>query len=272
MTVHEAFLIAVLKCRRVLGWKWTRGMLDDVNHRLAMDVPDSVHIIYIYIYLSAYARQPARGPTMLAHFVAMLAYVGLSCGQCGPSVGLCWPSLGLCWPMLSQKIRKIGTAKKNTVKRRIFWWSAAYLGAMLAHLGAMLAYLEGNVGPSWGYVDPSWGYVGPSWGLCCPILRVCWPILRPMLVHFDPSWGKNGKSTKHCKTRYILMVPRGRRQGVQLLSPTERRELPYGNARRAPGRNSMLAHLVAMLAYVGLSWATPPAADPRAIVVPKWMP
>ena len=27
--------------------------------------------------LSAYARQPARGPTMLAHLVAMLAYVGL---------------------------------------------------------------------------------------------------------------------------------------------------------------------------------------------------
>ena len=30
--------------------------------------------------LGAYARQPARGPTMWAHFVAMLAYVGL-----------CWP-------------------------------------------------------------------------------------------------------------------------------------------------------------------------------------
>ena len=27
--------------------------------------------------LSAYARQPARGPTMLAHLVAMLTYVGL---------------------------------------------------------------------------------------------------------------------------------------------------------------------------------------------------
>ena len=27
--------------------------------------------------LSAYARQPVRGPTMLAHSVAMLAYVGL---------------------------------------------------------------------------------------------------------------------------------------------------------------------------------------------------
>ena len=50
--------------------------------------------------LSAYARQPARGPTMLAHLVGRLAYVGLSCGQCGPSLELCWPSLGLCWPIL----------------------------------------------------------------------------------------------------------------------------------------------------------------------------
>ena len=46
--------------------------------------------------LSAYARQPARGPTMLAHFVAMLAYVGLSCGQCGPILWLCWPMLASC--------------------------------------------------------------------------------------------------------------------------------------------------------------------------------
>ena len=63
--------------------------------------------------LSAYARQPARGPTMLAHSVAMLAYVGLSCGQCGPILWLCWPMLASCWPMLSQKIRKMGTAKKT---------------------------------------------------------------------------------------------------------------------------------------------------------------
>ena len=90
--------------------------------------------------LSAYARQPARGPTMLAHVVAMLAYVGLCwpmlaylagtakkalyVGPCwgyvGPSWGLCWPSLGLCWPIL---------------------------GAMLAQLGAMLAHLEAYVGP-----------------------------------------------------------------------------------------------------------------------------
>ena len=122
---------------------------------------------------------------------------------------------------------------------------------MLAHRGAMLAYLEGNVGPSWGYVGPSWGYVGPSWsyvgpswgyvgtswGLCCPILRLCWPILRPMLAHVDPSgatraerWEKNWNSKKHSKTRDFLNGGGLRRQGVQPLSPTERRELPYGNA------------------------------------------
>ena len=61
-------------------------MLDDVNHRLAMDVPDSVHIIYIFKRLRATAGQ---GPN----------YVGPFCGY----VGLCWPMLayvGLCWPIL----------------------------------------------------------------------------------------------------------------------------------------------------------------------------
>ena len=114
---------------------------------------------------------------MLAHLVAMLAYVGVR------------------WPILREQ-------QKNSVKCRRFWWSAAYLGAMLAHLGAMLPCLEGNVGPSWGYVGPfwgyvgpswgyvgpSWGYVGPSWGLCWPSSGLCWPILRPMLAHVDPSW------------------------------------------------------------------------------------
>jgi hypothetical protein len=67
-------------------------------------------------YLSAYARQPARGPTMLAHLVALSAYVGL-----------CWPILPAMW---------------------------AQLGAMLAQLGlcwlilkAMWADLEADVGP-----------------------------------------------------------------------------------------------------------------------------
>ena len=94
--------------------------------------------------LSAYARQPARGPTMLAHRVAicwpMLAYVGLSCGQRGPILWLWWPIFASCWPMLNQKIRKMGTAKKRCKTQDILMVG----------------------GLSWGYVGPSWGYVGPS--------------------------------------------------------------------------------------------------------------
>ena len=122
---------------------------------------------------------------------------------------------------------------------------------MWAHLGAMLAYLEGNagpssgyvgpswgyVGPSWGYFGPSWGYVGPSWGLCCPILGLCWPILRPMLAHVDPTWAtrsekweKMGRAQNPVKRRIFWPYRVGRRQGARPLSPTERRETPYGNA------------------------------------------
>ena len=68
---------------------------------------------------------------------------------------------------------------------------------MLPHLGAMLAHLEAYVGP-------------------------CWPILS----HKLRKMGKNGKSTKHRKTREFLATRRGRRQGARPLSPTERRETP----------------------------------------------
>ena len=54
--------------------------------------------------LSAYARQPARGPSMLAHLVARLAYVGV------------------CWPIV-----------------RAMW---AHLVAMLAYVGLMLTHVE----------------------------------------------------------------------------------------------------------------------------------
>ena len=140
----------------------------------------------------------------------------------------------------------------------IFWWSAAYLGAMLAHLGAMLAYLEamwahlgamlayleGNVGPSWGQCGPilglSWPSLGLSWpilGLCWPILGLCWPILRLIFAHAEPSWAtrsekweKKENSKIHCKTQDILATRGLRRLGRRPLSYTERRELPYGNA------------------------------------------
>ena len=87
---------------------------------------------------------------MLAHFVAMLA------------LGLCWPILKAMWAQLvamlaylesyggpiheafvdplSQKIRKMGTAKKHCKTQDILMVG----------------------GLSWGYVGPSWGYVGLS--------------------------------------------------------------------------------------------------------------
>ena len=139
--------------------------------------------------LSAYARQPARGPSMLAHFVAMLAYVGvcwpmlayvgLSCGQCGPILWLCWPHVD---SLLSQKILKMGTAKKHSKTQDIFdgrrpilglcWpilglcWSIlramwAHLGAMLAHLGAMLAHLEAMLAHLGAMLAHLGGYVAP---------------------------------------------------------------------------------------------------------------
>ena len=72
--------------------------------------------------------------------MAMLAYVGL-----------CWPILRAMWAhlvamfayvglMLSQKIRKMGTAKKHRKTQDILMVG----------------------GLSWGYVGPSWGYVGLS--------------------------------------------------------------------------------------------------------------
>ena len=62
--------------------------------------------------LSAYARQPARGPTMLAHLVAMLAYVGVR------------------WPILREQ-------QKNSKMQEIL---------MVGGLS------WGYVGPPWGYV------------------------------------------------------------------------------------------------------------------------
>ena len=114
----------------------------------------------------------------------------------------------------------------------------AYVGPSWGYVGPSWSY----VGPSWGYVGPSWGYVGPSWGLCWPILGLCWPILRPMLAHPEafvgPSWpilnhktrkiGKNGKSTKHRKTRDFLAGPGGSAAGGAA-------PLSYGEERNAFG-------------------------------------
>ena len=141
----------------------------------------------------------------------------------------------------------------------------AHLGAMLAHLGAMLAHLEVHVGPSWG---------------------LCWRILRSMLAHVDPSWATSSEKWEKMR-RAQNTVKRGsfwglfgggggRRQGRRPLSPTERRETPSAMPRpggpwpdlsayaRQPARGpTMLGHLVAMLAYVGLMLTHVEPKDPK---------
>ena len=79
-------------------------------------------------YGYATARGPlagfkARGPTMLAHFVAMLAYVGV----CWPILRAMWAHLvamlayvGLMLTHVEPKDLKNGNCQKNTVKRRVF--------------------------------------------------------------------------------------------------------------------------------------------------------
>ena len=175
--------------------------------------------------------------------------------------------------MLSQKIRKMGTAKKHCKTQDILMVGGLSWG-YVAHLGAMLAYLEGNVGLSWGYVGPSWGYVGPSWGYVGPSwgyvgpswghVGPSWPFLTPMLAHVDPSCatssekGEKMRRAQNTVKRGGFWLDRvGRRQGARPLSPTERRETPSARTRpggpwpdlsayaRQPARGpTMLAHLV----------------------------
>ena len=178
--------------------------------------------------ISAYARQPARGSTILP---PSCGYVGLCwptlaylAGNVGPAWGYVGPapswamlaylegcvgrSWGLCWPIVTHvkpKDPKNGNSKKTLVLW-LCWPLLAHLGAMLAsmwaHLGAMLAHL------------------GPILGLGWPILGLCWPILRPMLAHVThlrPQESKNGSSKKHRKTQVFLVV--GGRGGGQLRAP-----------------------------------------------------
>ena len=111
--------------------------------------------------------------------------------------------LGLCWPMLALCWPYVLACWP------ISGLSWPILGAMLAHLGAMLTHLEAY-------------------------LRPCWPIVS----HKLRKMGKKGKSTKHRKTRDFLAAGGVCGKGRRPLSPTERRELPYGNAtaRGPPGR------------------------------------
>ena len=189
---------------------------------------------------------------MLTQLGAMLAYLE---GYVGRSWGLCRPILR---PMLAHvdpcgaKRSEKWEQQKNTVKRRIFWGSAAHLG--------------GYVGPSWGYVGPSWGpcctglrLCGPILELCWPILGLCWSLLGAMLAHLGatfalldayvgPCWPtlnhkirkkrKNAKSTKHRKTRDILAGPGGSPAGgaAPLSYGEERTAVRQCHGQGAPGR------------------------------------
>ena len=96
------------------------------------------------------------------------------------------------------------------------------------------------------------------------------------MLHKLRKMGKNGKSTKHRKTRGFLALPTLLRLGRRPLSPTERRETPTAMPRpggpwpdlsayaRQPARGpTMLAHLVAMLTYVGLMLTHVEPKDPK---------
>ena len=172
---------------------------------------------------------------MWAHLGAMLAYLESYVGRSG----------GLCGPMLSQKSRKMGTAKNHCKTQDILT------------VGGLS---WGYVGPSWGYVGLSWGQCGPILGLCWPSLGLCWPILElwwpilglswpilgamlphlgAMFAHLEayvgPCWptlshrlrkmGKKGKSKIPCKTQDILAAGGvcGRGRGPSLLRRGENR-------------------------------------------------
>ena len=83
--------------------------------------------------------------------------------------------VGPCSPVWSQKIRKMGTAKKHCKTQDILrvgglswgsvgpsWTMSAHLAAMLAHLGAMLAHLGAMLAHLGAMLAHLEAYVGPS--------------------------------------------------------------------------------------------------------------
>ena len=166
---------------------------------------------------------------MLAHFVAMLAYVGV----CWPILRAMWAHLvamlayaGLMLTHVEPKDLKNGNSQKNHCKTQDILMVGGLFEAMLAHLGAMLAYLEGKV-----------GHLGAMLGLC-------WPISRPILAHVNPS--ETTSSEKGEKMRRAQnTVKRGGfwRPGVSpaggaapLSYGEERTAVRQGHGQGAPGR------------------------------------
>ena len=97
--------------------------------------------------LSAYARQPARGPTMLANCWPASSYSSCCCcccGGCGCGCGRCCG----CWLLVAG------------------WLLVG--GGWLLVVGCWAHFV-----PSWSHVSPSWAHVAPFLGLCSLILGLC---------------------------------------------------------------------------------------------------
>ena len=158
----------------------------------------------------------------------------------------------------------------------------SHLGTMLGHFGAMLSQLGVRLGDlgamlglCWAILGPCWAYVGRSWGHLGPMLGLCWAILGLILGHVGPSWDeksafveeqKTAKNTANCRAAAgagsRIAKASGLRPGAL---PVHRACWPELSAyARQPARGpTMLAHLVAMLAYVGLMLAHVEPKDPK---------
>ena len=197
---------------------------------------DAIYTLDGY-YLSAYARQPARGPcwgdrgerlgAIWAHLGAMLAYlgpswgyVGLSWGQFGPILGLCWPILthlrarlahlgamlahlaAYVGPTLTHKIRKMGTAK-NTVKRGSFW------GRRQARRPLSTSERREGLRQCHGQLRGPLELCWPSLGLCWPTWRArlewwtCLGLCGPILWLCWPMWPILGVMLPHLEAMLV---------------------------------------------------------------------
>ena len=105
--------------------------------------------------LSAYARQPARGPTMLANCWPASSYscCCCCCGGCGCGCGCCCG----CWLLVAG------------------WLLVG--GGWLLVVGCWAHFV-----PSWSHVSPSWAHVAPFLGLCSLILGLILWLRWPMLA------------------------------------------------------------------------------------------
>ena len=97
--------------------------------------------------LSAYARQPARGPTMLANCWPASSYSCCCCCCCGGCSCGCGRCCG-CWLLVAG------------------WLLVG--GGWLLVVGCWAHFV-----PSWSHVSPSWAHVAPFLGLCSLILGLC---------------------------------------------------------------------------------------------------